>query len=250
MVNYCPIIGIPCRHDTSGLYPGRPVDAQNITYSRAVLDSGGIPILIPVEVTGEKLKSLFDRVDGLLFTGGGDVDPLFYNQTPQVDNLADIQRERDEHEINLLQMAVETNKPFFAICRGIQVMNVAAGGDLWQDLATQNPHTLRHDFYYQDDQLPRNYIAHQVQVDASSLLYNIVQTDRVPVNSLHHQAIKKISPRLKASGLAEDGVVEAVEIPNHPFALGVQWHPEELYLEQSEAKKLFDAFINASRNGL
>lgn len=249
MSNYCPIIGIPCRTDTSGLYPGRPVDAQNVTYSRAVLESGGIPILIPVQVVGDRLNTLFDRVDGLLFSGGGDVDPIYYNQSPQVDNLSDIQRERDEHEIRLLRMAVEAKKPFFAICRGIQVMNVATGGSLWQDLASQNPHTIRHDFYYSDEQLPRNYIAHDVRVEKASLLYNIVRADRMPVNSLHHQAIREISPALKATGLAEDGVVEALELPNHPFALGVQWHPEELYGEYGEAKKIFDAFIDASRNG-
>lgn len=249
MSNYCPVIGIPCRTDTSGFYPGRPVDAQNVSYSRAVMDSGGIPILIPVQVQGDKLKTLFDRVDGLLFSGGGDVDPSYYHQSPLVDNLSDIQRDRDEHEIKLLQMAVEAKKPFFAICRGIQVMNVATGGSLWQDLASQNPHTIRHDFYYSDDQLPRNYIAHEVQVEKASLLYKIVQADRLPVNSLHHQAIQTISPMLRASGRAADGVVEALEVPDHPFALGVQWHPEDLYGEYSEAKKIFDAFIDASRNG-
>lgn len=244
----CPIIGIPARLDTSGLYPGRPIDAQGMSYSRAVLAAGGIPFLIPAQVTAPLAATLFERVDGLLFSGGGDVDPGCYQQSPQVDNLAGIQPERDQLEIALMQLAVERGKPFLAICRGHQVMNVATGGTLWQDLASQNPNTIRHDFYYSDDQLPRNYIAHYVRVDRDSRLYEILQTERVPVNSLHHQAVRQVSPQLTACGHAEDGVVEALEIPGHPFALGVQWHPEDLYRDQITARKLFAAFIQAAQN--
>ncbi|RMF05591.1 MAG: gamma-glutamyl-gamma-aminobutyrate hydrolase family protein [Chloroflexi bacterium] len=249
MSAYCPIIGIPCRLDTSGLYPGRPVDAQNTAYTRAVIESGGIPILIPVEVNGVMLDTLFNRVDGILFSGGGDIDPAYYNQPHLVDNLSDIQQIRDEHELRLIRMAIDKGKPFLAICRGMQVMNVATGGTLYQDLATQNPNTIRHDFYYSDEQLPRNYIAHNVQLEKSSRLYNILQSDRVPVNSLHHQAIREVGSTVQVTGRAEDGVVEVLEIKDHPFALGVQWHPEELYSESAEARKLFDAFVGVSRNG-
>lgn len=249
MSSYCPIIGIPCRLDTSGYYPGRPVDAQNVSYSNAIMQSGGIPVLIPVAVTGEMLETLFDKVDGVLFSGGGDVDPACYYQPRLVENLSDIQTERDEHELRLARMAMERRKPFLAICRGIQVMNVAAGGTLYQDLATQNPNTIRHDFYYLDDQLPRNYIAHDVQVAEASLLRKIVQTDRVPVNSLHHQAIYHVADSLKVAGQAKDGIVEALEVPDHPFALGVQWHPEDLFTEHDSARKIFAAFVQASKNG-
>lgn len=249
MSSYAPIIGIPCRFDTSGYYPGRPVDAQNVSYSQAIMQSGGIPILIPVAVTGDMLETLFDRMDGVLFSGGGDVDPACYHQPRLVENLSDIQTERDEHELRLARMAIERRKPFLAICRGIQVMNVAAGGTLYQDLATQNPNTIRHDFYYLDDKLPRNYIAHDVHVAEASLLRNIVQTERVPVNSLHHQAIYHVADSLRIAGQAEDGIVEALEVPDHPFALGVQWHPEDLYAEHESARKLFAAFVQASKNG-
>jgi putative glutamine amidotransferase len=249
MSGYSPIIGIPCRQDTSGFYPGRPVNAQNVSYIQAVMQAGGIPVLIPVEVVGEQLKTLAQKMDGILFTGGGDIDPTYYNQSVLVDNLADIQRERDIHELGLMQWAIGQRKPFMAICRGIQVMNVASGGTLYQDLATQNPNTIRHDFYYTDDQLPRNYIAHQVQLEPSSRLYQILQTDRIGVNSLHHQAIQQVGPMLTPTGRADDGVVEVVEVPDHPFAIGVQWHPEDLYTEQESARKMFAAFVDASRNG-
>ncbi len=249
MSSYCPIIGIPCRSDTSGYYPGRPVDAQNVSYSHAIMQSGGIPILIPVAVTGDMLETLFAQMDGVLFSGGGDIDPAYYHQPRLVENLSDIQVERDEHELRLARMAIARRKPFLAICRGIQVMNVAAGGSLYQDLATQNPNTIRHDFYYTDDQLPRNYIAHDVRVNESSLLSKIVQTERVPVNSLHHQAIYHVADSLAVAGQSDDGVVEALEVPGHPFGLGVQWHPEELFFEQETARKLFTAFVTASKNG-
>lgn len=244
-----PLIGISCRPDTSGLYPKRPINAQNIAYTNAVIQAGGIPILIPVEVTGDLLRDLFHQVDGLVFCGGGDIDPAFYNEPHMVDNLGTIQKDRDEHELEFMRMALEDKKPFFAICRGIQVMNVAVGGNLYQDLYSQYPNVKRHDYYYDADNLPRNYIAHQVTLDGSSLLSKILSADRVLVNSLHHQAAKDIAPILRATGQADDGVVEVLEAPDHPFGLGVQWHPEELVSDHESARQMFAAFIEASRNG-
>lgn len=249
MTQIRPLIGISCRPDISGLYPKRPINAQNQSYSNAVIQAGGIPILIPVEVTGEMLKDVLNRVDGLIFCGGGDIDPVFYNEPPLVDNLSTIQKERDVYELALMRLALETQKPFLAICRGIQIMNVAAGGNLYQDIYSQYPQARRHDYYYQDDRLPRNYIAHEVRLDESSLLSQIVGANTVAVNSLHHQAAKEIGSTLKAVGYADDGVIEALEAPGHPFGLGVQWHPEELVTEHDSARKMFAAFIEASRNG-
>jgi putative glutamine amidotransferase len=249
MSDYYPIIGVPCRPDVSGLYPSRPINAQNQTYINAIIQAGGIPILIPVEITGKLLETVLHQVNGLVFSGGGDIDPIYYNESPMTDNLSDIQKDRDELEFQLIRLAIESHKPFFAICRGIQVMNVAIGGNLWQDLASQCPQAMRHDYYYQDEQLPRNYIAHEVKLEKSSLLSKILETDRLSVNSLHHQAAKEIAPSLRAAGYADDGIVEVLEAPNHPFGLGVQWHPEELVAEQETARKIFAAFIEVSRNG-
>jgi putative glutamine amidotransferase len=249
MVQYRPVIGIPCRPDTSGLYPKRPVNAQNIAYSNAALDAGGIPILIPVEVNGDGLADLFQRIDGLIFCGGGDIDPVFYDEPPLVENLSTIQKDRDAHELELMRLAIEHNKPFLAICRGIQVMNVAVGGNLWQDIYSQYPQAMRHDYYYHDDKLPRNHIAHEIRLDKHSLLYEIIGADRLSVNSLHHQAAKEIGATLEAVGFADDGIVEVLEVAGHSFGLGVQWHPEELVIEHETARKLFGAFIEASRNG-
>ena len=166
-----------------------------------------------------------------------------------VDNLGTIQKDRDEHELEFMRLAIKENKPFFAICRGIQVMNVAVGGNLYQDLYSQYPNAKRHDYYYQDDKLPRSYLAHEVILDESSLLSKILNVNCLPVNSLHHQAAKDIAPGLKVTGHADDGVIEVLEVPNHPFGLGVQWHPEELVSEHESARQMFAAFIEASRNG-
>jgi putative glutamine amidotransferase len=248
-----PLIGIPCRADTSGSYPGRPIMAQNSSYLKAIIQAGGLPILIPLEIDGPMLEQLFDQVDGLVFSGGGDIDPAFYDETPQVDNLDHIQDRRDQVELTLMQLAMDRQKPFFAICRGIQVMNVARGGSLWQDLTGQKPDAMRHDYYYDDRRFARNYIAHEVTLEKTSLLGDILGIDRLPVNSLHHQAVKDIPASLKATGYADDGVIEALEAPGHPFGLGVQWHPEELVAEHETAGKMFRAFVEAAghhhRNG-
>ncbi len=249
MSKYCPLIGISARPDTSGLYPKRPVNAQNLAYSNAIIQAGGLPIIIPVEVNGDLMEDLFHRVDGLIFTGGGDIDPVFYDEPPLVDNLSTIQKERDAHDLALVRLAIEHYKPFFAICRGVQVMNVAHGGNLWQDIYSQYPEAMRHDYYYSDDRLPRSYIAHEVVLESSSLLSKILKTTSLKVNSLHHQAPKEIAPSLKAVGFADDGIIEVLEVPDHPFGLGVQWHPEELVIEHESARQMFGAFIDVTRNG-
>ncbi len=243
-----PLIGIPCRPDTSGTFPGRPINALAHSYVDAVIGAGGLPVGIPLHVQGDLLETLFERVDGLLFPGGGDIAPSHYGETPQVDNLGDIQPDRDELEIKLMRLATQERKPFLAICRGIQVMNVANGGSLWQDVASQMPQPIRHD-YYHFDQHPTNYLAHQIVLKPTSLLGKILKTDRLPVNSLHHQGVKAVAPNLRAVGYADDGLVEVLEAADHPFGLGVQWHPEELVADQEAARKMFAALVEAARNG-
>lgn len=247
MARFYPLIGIPCRTDTSGVYPGRTINTQGNAYIEAVLQAGGIPVLIPLQVKGAPLEALFQKLDGLILAGGGDVDPIYYHEAPQTDTLREIQQDRDEQEIYLVNLASTRQKPFFAICRGIQVMNVALGGSLWQDLPGQRPGSIQHDYYTGSASNPRNYLAHEVSLEPTGLLHRVLQTTRLAVNSMHHQGIKEAAPGLAATAYAEDGLVEAVEIPDHPFALGVQWHPEELVADQAEARRLFDAFIEAAR---
>jgi putative glutamine amidotransferase len=242
-----PLIGIPCRADTSGTYPGRPINAQNDSYIQALIKAGAVPFLIPLAAEGEVLRSLFRLASGILLSGGGDVDPACYDQEPG-DLLSDVQPERDQRELLLTQWCVDEGKPMLGICRGIQVMAVAGGGTLWQDLATENPQARRHDYYYTNDGYRRDYLAHSVMVESASLLARVVGPAPFAVNSLHHQAVRELPRHFYPVGRADDGVIEAIEVPDHPFCLGVQWHPEELVSKTPESNELFRAFVQISRN--
>ncbi|MDM8526658.1 gamma-glutamyl-gamma-aminobutyrate hydrolase family protein [Anaerolineales bacterium HSG24] len=249
MTQSYPIIGVPCRSDISNVYKGRLLTAQNTSYLDAIITAGAVPMLIPLKLQNDQLEAIFRRVDGLVFTGGGDIDPTHYNETVQVDNLGKIQPDRDRVEIALMQMAINKQKPFFGICRGMQIMNVAIGGTLWQDISLQKPDALRHDYFRQSNlHYERDYLAHTVTFADDSWIATSLQTNTIGVNSLHHQGIRILAPNLQAVAHSEDGLIEAVEIADHPFALGVQWHPEELVDSQEFARELFTAFVREVRS--
>ena len=243
-----PIIGIPCRYDTSGTYRGRPVNAQNRSYIQAIVQAGGAPILIPLDVDEDTLRVLYNLTDGLLLSGGGDVDPAHYRQ-PVHTTTHDVQPDRDRIELTLTRWAAAGGKPLLGICRGIQVMAVAMGGTLVQDIAARKPEAGRHDYYYRNDGHARDYLAHTVTLSPDSPLARILGAATLPVNSLHHQAIDTLPPPCRVVGCAPDGVPEAIDLPGHPFFCGVQWHPEELVAGQEAARRLFAAFVDACRQG-
>ena len=220
-----------------------PTAGISEAYIRAVRRAGGTPVLIPPGLNGDELATLRRRLDGLLFTGGGDIDPALFNGKPHP-RVYDIDPERDALEISLVQMAAESQWPFLGICRGIQVINVALGGTLYTDIADQHPGAQRHDWY---PNIPRNHLAHPVTLEPTSRLAGILAGPIVSTNSLHHQGLEQIAPSLAVTGLAPDGIVEAVEISGHPFAVGVQWHPEWLQ-EDPVMRDLFKALVDAARN--
>lgn len=210
-------------------------------YTRAVLHAGGIPVIIPVGIPSVELPGLLSRLDGLLFTGGSDIDPERFGGIvhPRVYG---IDERRDEMEIRLVQLAAETGKPFLGICRGIQVMNVALGGSLFTDIWDQMSGALKHD-HYPDS--PRDFLAHPVAVLANSQLAEILKGDSFAVNSLHHQGIDRVAQGLLPVAFSPDNLVEAVELGNHPFGLGVQWHPEWLQAFDPQ-RQLFQALVRAA----
>jgi putative glutamine amidotransferase len=216
---------------------------QNQTYLRAVLRTGAAPLLIPHITDGRLLRAIYDRLDGLLLPGGEDVAPARYGESAH-EKCGMPSPERDETELRLASWAVAEGKPLLAICRGIQVLNVALGGSLYQDIQAQIPGAAKHDWYPGH---PRDTRAHGVVCTEGSRLVDIVGSTSLAVNSLHHQALKELAPTLQIAARAPDGIVEAVEVAGHPFALGVQWHPEELAEEDALAQGLFDAFVEASR---
>ncbi|MFQ5578325.1 MAG: gamma-glutamyl-gamma-aminobutyrate hydrolase family protein, partial [Anaerolineae bacterium] len=219
-MNNSPVIGIPCRHDTSGRYTGRPINAQNTAYTRAIIWAGGIPVLIPLELDEAALRTVYKLCGGILLTGGGDVNPHLYRQSPHP-SIQDVQAERDRVEITLARWAAADCKPLLGICRGIQVMAVAVGGTLVQDIPSQVGAAVRHDNFYDNDGYARDYLAHPVHLNSESRLAQLLQTETLPVNSLHHQAIQALPEPYQIVGRAADGVPEALDLPEHPFFCGV-----------------------------
>ena len=232
------LIGITCGMKTQA---GKKVISIPEAYIRAVIRAGGLPVIIPETVSAAELEGLRQRLDGLLLTGGADVDPARFNGKPNP-KVYGIDAQRDEVEINLARLAASTGWPFLGICRGIQVINVALGGTLFTDITDQLPEALKHDY---DSDSERALEAHLVQLETGSTLAHILGGDTVRVNSLHHQGIEKIAAGLRPIGTAPDHLVEAVELPGHPFGLGVQWHPEAMP-DSLQMQALFRAFIEAA----
>lgn len=234
-----PIIGITTSRTT--IQGSIPQIGSSESYLQAVCTAGGLPVLIPFMLDNAELAFLFSHLDGLLIPGGPDIDPKLYQGTSHPE-VYGVDPERDRAEILLVQKAVESKKPFLGICRGIQVINVALGGKLFSHIPDQLPGALRHAWY---PDIPRDYLAHTVKIDTDSRLYKILGSETVETNSLHHQGISQAGRGLKPVAWAPDGLIEAVELEEHPFGLGVQWHPENLQA-LPEMRTLFSAFIQAS----
>jgi putative glutamine amidotransferase len=233
-----PLIGITARHAPTAL----ELPAVQIlrAYVTAIVDAGGAPVLIPPDLPEDGWRSLFDRLDGILFSGGADIGLEHFDGEPHP--TVDVEAARDAIELPLLRAAVDGNKPFLGICRGLQVMNVALGGTLYTHILDQHPDALQHD---QSEGKPRTFLAHSVRVEQGTRLAEILGAPLVQVNSLHHQGIKDLAPILKATAFAPDGLIEGIELPNHRFAIAVQWHPEWM-TEHEEMRKLFRMFVEAA----
>jgi len=213
-------------------------------YVNNLVAAGGMPVLIPT--TANVLadwRVLYEYADGVMLTGGGDVDPALFGE-PAHPTTYGVDRQRDEMEMALVRWALQDDKPLFAICRGIQVMNVALGGSLIQDLPTQWANALPHSG--EQHGLPRHAAAHSVSVEPGTRLARVLDTDQqVEVNSFHHQAINRLAEGLRVVARATDGVIEAVEFPAKRYYLGVQWHPEEMAPECANMMRLFSEFVVA-----
>ena len=212
------------------------------TYIEAVRNNGGIPILIPGGLSEDHLRELFQRLDGIVFMGGDDIEPSLYNGHMHK-TVSGIDQERDYIEITLLRWAAEKDKPFLGICRGLQVMNVALGGTLVVDIPSEVPNAASHPHVKGD---PRTRLKHKIQINEDTRLAHIMGTPIIEVNSLHHQSAKDIAHGVAVTAKAPDGVVEALEIPEHRFGLGVQWHPEDLQ-DRAEMRSLFKALVEAAK---
>ena len=204
--------------------------------------AGAAPFTIPLELDEDAYRALFERLDGVFLAGGEDIDPGSYGQTPH-DLLGQTDAERDRVEILFARWAVAEGKPLLGVCRGHQVLSVALNGAMVQDVQAMWPHVERHD-YRDPTKFARNFLSHPVILDPNSIVARVVG-ERVQVNSLHHQAIDRLGRGVKVVGKTPGGVIEAVEVERHPFAVGVQWHPEELVAD-AKMLGLFQAFTRVS----
>ena len=215
-------------------------------YVEALRSAGAVPVLLPLlPHDPEGMRELFARLDGVFLTGGVDVDPARYGEAKHP-LCGTTDADRDAVELMLLAHAIEVGKPVLAVCRGIQVLNVARGGTLYQDVTAQIPAAMKHDYFPTPSNPSRTYLAHDVTVAAGTRLAAILGEAVVPVNSMHHQAIKDLAADLRPTAFAPDGIIEAVEGSNGQYLVGVQWHPEELTDTQPGMRRLFTSFVEAS----
>jgi putative glutamine amidotransferase len=245
-----PTVGITCLDD-------RPVQDQHAlrfgqsqAYVHAVARAGAAPLLIPPLADKALLRTLYELLDGLLLSGGEDVDPAYYGE-PRHEKCVPVSHDRDETELALARWAVDDEKPLLAICRGIQVLNVALGGSLYQDIQAQVPEADKHDWH---PGYPRDRLSHTAIIAPQAHLAHILGPLNSPcplyrVNSMHHQAIKDVAAGLIVAAQAPDRTIEAVEVEGHPFAIGVQWHPEELADNDVQAQRIFSALVEACQGG-
>jgi putative glutamine amidotransferase len=218
-----------------------PLASVAEAYVEALIQAGASPVLIPNALSEGALDELTPRLDGVLFSGGGDIEPEFYNATNN-SKVSGVELDRDRLEIYLLEKLVVEGKPLLGICRGQQSINVALGGTLYADIADQVPGSAKHDYY---PGWERDYLAHSVEVEAGTRLADILCETEVEVNSFHHQAVEQLAPGLTPTAYSPDGIIEAVELADHPFALAVQWHPEWLTAHHP-MRALFRAFVEAA----
>ena len=214
-------------------------------YRQSILHVGGEPRIVDSSMA---VDAALSGVDGLLLTGGDDVAPPIYGEQPH-DTVTDAEPGRDEFEIGLVKAARERGVPIFAICRGVQVLNVACGGTLVQDIPSQVKGALTHDLPVPPNQ-PYS-LAHEIWLEKDSLLSILMRerlsdSDACEVNSRHHQAVKDLAPGFRVCATAPDGVIEAIEDPEKPFCLGVQWHPENFF-RTGEFRPLFEGFLEAAQ---
>ena len=234
-----PVIGLTAARRT--IPAGMRLVSVAEAYIQALIQAGASPVVIPPGLPEEALDSLISGLDGLLFTGGGGIQPE-RDGAHSHPKISGVDPDRDRVELHILRQVVDQGKPFLGICRGLQLVNVGLGGTLYADISAQNPAALKHDFFRD---WPRQYLAHPVQLEPGSCLAQILGGTKTSVNSLHHQAVRDLAPGLRPSGYAPDGLVEAFELPGHPFGLAVQWHPEWL-TEHAPMRALFKVFVSAA----
>lgn len=234
-----PVIGISCSTITSGDETGARRFSLPAYYVQCVVDAGGLPLLLP-SLPPDTAAAYLARIDGLLLSGGVDIDPIHYGQEP-APKLGLVDPVRDEFEMALMKGARDAGMPVLAICRGIQLMNVAFGGTLIQDIPSSVKVPSKHD----QDTLQPDALGHSVDIESGTRLHEIAGVERTRVNTFHHQAVDRVAEGFVVSARSLDGVIEGLEDPSHPYCIGVQWHPERRS-EDAMTRRLFRSVVEAA----
>lgn len=243
---YRPLIGIPAATLAEPEPGAAPTYRFNGNYPTALAASGALPVIIPLDLPADALREIFSRLDGLCLAGGVDVDPAHYDELPHL-ALGQVDPARDRAELMLARWALAADMPILGICRGIQLLNVAAGGSLYQDIPAQLPAAARHDFKLAE--VPWEQPTHRVQVTADSRLATILGATELMTNSYHHQALKRVAEGFQVTARTDDGTIEGIEHRGPEFVVGVQWHPEGMFRSDAYARRIFEAFVRACRDG-
>jgi putative glutamine amidotransferase len=232
-----PLIGITMNHEAQ---PARDLNILDQDYGKAVFQAGGLPV--PILGVEPFIPDLVKHLDGFMFTGGDDIDPRFYKEKPVAGaGIRTSSDKRTRFEIELFKAVIKAKKPVLAICHGAQLVNVALGGKLYQDIGLQVPSPIQHDASHAGEK-----VFHDIDIFEGTLLSRIMGGSRISVRSAHHQSVKNPGKGLHLSAVSHDRVIEALEPRTKNFLLAIQWHPEKT-LNDRYTKKLFKAFVNASR---
>lgn len=219
---------------------------MNQRYLMAMSIVGAAPVMVPLfDDDIETLQAIYETLDGVLLPGGVDMNPASYGEAA-TGLCGALDPARDRVELQLVRWAIEDRKPVLGLCRGLQVINVALGGTLYQDIAAQRDGSVKHD-YFPTMGFERDHLAHPVEITGGSRMHALFESHEISVNSMHHQGIKLLAPALVATALAPDGLIEGVESADNHFLVGVQWHPEMLEMSDPHERHMFGEFAKASR---
>ena len=244
-----PIIGVPTQTlqslgGVSAEIPPSWVMSQR--YIQALTAAGALPWMIPLITDEETLRGIYESLDGVFLPGGADIDPVSYGTAPHP-ACDKTDRDRDRVELTLGKWALADGKPVLGVCRGMQLINVVAGGTLYQDLASQFPEGVKHDYFpFGGQTYARDYLAHEVRITPDSRLARLFGAGPIKVNSMHHQGVRVLGAGLVATAHAPDGLVEALEGEGPGYLLAVQWHPEALTEKDASTRRLFTEFVEAA----
>lgn len=242
MSKWQPLIGVTSDYHKGGDILKGPAYFIGENYISAVKKAGGIPIVLPYSSDRKIVESLAERIDGLLITGGNfDINPVLYGEDP-IDEIGELNNKRTAFEMKIARIALRTDMSVLGICGGEQLLNIAGGGSLYQDIEAQVKGASNH-----QQKMPKSEMHHSVIIKPGTKLHSILECETIEVNSTHHQSIKEAGKGFVFNAKAPDGIIEGIESESHRFVLGVQWHPEALYRKEERFKRLFETFIKSCK---